>query len=176
VRATLYSLQGSPNAWVARLALRHKGIRFRRIDLPQALHRVILPSLGFDGETVPALEVEGRLVQGTRAITRALDELQPEPALFPADAASRTRVEEAERWGEEELQPLPRTLLPLGALQRPEAIPTMLEGRSSWYPPRSRSRWRGRCCAPRSAVTGPATRPCARRSGSCRPGWTTWTG
>jgi glutathione S-transferase len=34
----------------------------------------------------------------------------PEPPLFPADPDRRAAVEEAERWGERVLQPVPRQL------------------------------------------------------------------
>jgi glutathione S-transferase len=60
--------------------------------------------------TVPALDVDGRNVQGSREIARFLDELVPEPPLFPADPEARRAVEAAERWGEEVLQPVPRRL------------------------------------------------------------------
>ena len=43
-------------------------------------------------------------VQGSRQIARELDRLQPEPPLFPADPEKRAAVEEAERFGDEELQ------------------------------------------------------------------------
>ena len=40
----------------------------------------------------------------------ATERLRPEPALFPSDPESRRAVEEAERWEEAVLQPLPRRL------------------------------------------------------------------
>jgi glutathione S-transferase len=69
-----------------------------------------LKVLGFPGRTVPALKYAGRKVQGSRPIARFLDELKPEPSLFPADPEVRAAVEEAERWGDEELQSVPRRL------------------------------------------------------------------
>ena len=51
---------------------------------------------------VPAIKVDGRKVQGTRWIARALDEIYPDgPRLFPEDPAQRRKVQQAERWGEE---------------------------------------------------------------------------
>src|SRR4051794_40894552 len=64
--------------------------------------------LGFPGITVPALAIDGRKVVGSRAIARELDRLDPEPPLFPADPDTRAKVEDAERWGDEVLQPVPR--------------------------------------------------------------------
>jgi glutathione S-transferase len=37
--------------------------------------------------------------------------MRPDPPLYPADPAQRAKVEEAERWGEETFQPIPRRLL-----------------------------------------------------------------
>ena len=65
---------------------------------------------GFAKTTVPALRIDGRRVQNTTVISRTLEQLHPEPRLFPADQAHRAAVEQAERWGEEVLQPLPRRL------------------------------------------------------------------
>jgi len=84
--------------------LRHKGIAYKRTDLFPAISRVIVRGLGFPGPTVPALKIDGRRVQGSREISRELDRLQPEPPLFPADSERRVAVEDAERFGEEELQ------------------------------------------------------------------------
>src|SRR2546423_7097214 len=90
--------------------LEHKGIQYKRVDLISAVHKPLLRTLGFAGATVPALRIDGRRIQGTRVISRALDELRPSPPLFPADPGRRAAVEEAERWGDEVLQPVPRRL------------------------------------------------------------------
>jgi glutathione S-transferase len=112
MRATLFSLPGSAPAHAARLMLELKWIPYRRIDLVPALHKGILRALGFSGTTVPAIRLDdGRRLQTTRTIARELDALVPEPPLFPADPALRTKVEEAERWGDEVLQDVPRRLL-----------------------------------------------------------------
>jgi glutathione S-transferase len=90
--------------------LERKGVPYKRRDLITAAHKPILRALGFPGTTVPALRTDGRRIQGSRDIARWLDELEPEPPLYPADAEQRRRVEEAERWGDEELQQVPRRL------------------------------------------------------------------
>jgi glutathione S-transferase len=59
---------------------------------------------------VPAVRLDGRRIQGSRQISAALEELRPEPPLFPGDPASRREVEEAERWGDEVLQPAARRI------------------------------------------------------------------
>ena len=100
----LYTIPGSHPGMTARLMLEHKGIRYKRRDLVPAVSRVVMKTLRFPGPTVPALKIDGRRVQGSRAISRELDELVPEPPLFPSDRAQRAAVEEAERFGDEELQ------------------------------------------------------------------------
>jgi glutathione S-transferase len=108
--ATLYVVPGSHPSMAGRLMLEHKGIPYRRVDLIPALHKPILRGLGFRQTTVPALRLDGRRIQGTLEISRALEALQPEPALFPADPAARAATDEAEAWGEGVLQPIPRRL------------------------------------------------------------------
>lgn len=100
----LYTIPGSHPGVAVQLMLRHKGIAFKRTDLFPAISRVVVRALRFPGPTVPALKIDGRRVQGSRKIARELDRLRPEPPLFPADPETRAAVEEAERFGEEELQ------------------------------------------------------------------------
>jgi glutathione S-transferase len=93
----------------AELMLKRKGLPYKRRDLVTAMHIPILKAMRFPSRTVPAIKTDdGRKLQGTRNISRYLDELKPDPPLFPADR--RAEVEEAERWGDEELQDLPRRL------------------------------------------------------------------
>jgi glutathione S-transferase len=88
--------------------LEHKGIEHRVTTFPAGLHPVLVRLAGFRGYTVPVLKLDGRRIEKSLAIARELERAKPEPALYPADAAARARVETAERWGEAELQPLPR--------------------------------------------------------------------
>ena len=57
---------------------------------------------------------DGRRVQGSLAIARALEELVPDPSLYPSQPAARATADEAERWGESVLQPVPRRLVRWG--------------------------------------------------------------
>jgi glutathione S-transferase len=63
------------------------------------LHRIAMRVRGFEG-TVPGVVVDGRKVHGSSAILRALDDLVPEPRLYPTDPAGRAAVAEAVSWGE----------------------------------------------------------------------------
>lgn len=108
--ARLYVIPGShPSAAVAGM-LDRKGIPYKRRDLMPMVSRPILRSLRFPGSSVPSLAIEGRKITGSREISRALDEIRPEPPLFPSDPSRRTEVEAAERWGDEDLQEMARRI------------------------------------------------------------------
>lgn len=115
MRAKLYSLSLSHPSHAARLMLERKRIEYELVDELPGFHPLQLRLAGFRGGTVPALKIDGRRVQGTRSISRALDELRHEPPLFPADPEARGAVIEAERWGEQVLQPVPRRIFRWGA-------------------------------------------------------------
>jgi glutathione S-transferase len=104
VNARLYVIPASHPSITSQLMLEHKGIAYKRTDLLPVISKGALRALGFPGKTVPALKIEGDKVQGSRPIARELERLRPEPALFPADPEKRIAVEEAERFGDEELQ------------------------------------------------------------------------
>jgi glutathione S-transferase len=106
----LYVMPISNAAAAGAAMVAHKRIPHRLIRLMPGLHPVLLRFAGFEGFTVPALELDGRKVQGSRGIARVLDEIRPERPLFPPQPERRAAVEDAERWGEEVLQPVPRRL------------------------------------------------------------------
>src|SRR5687768_9807511 len=114
MRATLYALALSHPSQAARLMLERKGIEHRVKHLFPGGHPAQLRLAGFRRGTVPAMKLDGRKIQGSLGISRALDEVQAEPRLFPVDAAHRRAVEEAEAWGESELQPVPRRMFRWG--------------------------------------------------------------
>jgi len=111
MKARLYVIPASHPSVAAQLMLAHKGIEYKRTDLLPVISKGVLRAAGFPGITVPALKIDGHRVQGSTEISRELDRLKPEPALFPADAEKRATVEEAERWGDEVLQPPMRQIL-----------------------------------------------------------------
>jgi glutathione S-transferase len=111
VDATLYVIPGSHPSMTARLALEQKGIDYKRVDLMPVVSKAALRALRFPGVTVPALRLDGERIQGSREIVRELDRIQPEPRLVPEDPTERAAVEEAERWGDTDLQAPIRRLL-----------------------------------------------------------------
>ncbi len=128
MEATLFVIPASHPSISAQLMLEAKGIDYRRVDLIPVVAKLVLRLAGFEGVTVPALKVDGRRVQGSRAIARELDEIKPEPPLFPADPERRAAVAEAERWGDEVLQPVPRRIIWNVLGREPRGRKSYLEG------------------------------------------------
>ncbi len=126
--AKLYVVHGShPCATVAR-ALDLKGIAYKTIELPPPSHAAVMRVL-FGRRTVPGIRFEsGEKVSGSRPILRRLDELEPLPALLPADPGARARVLEAEQWGEEVLQSAARRIFWPTLLAHPAAAASYSEG------------------------------------------------
>ena len=71
MRARLIGVPGSHPAVSAELMLRHKGIEYTRVDLPNITHRAILPLMRYRGFTVPVINLDGRKVSGTMRIALA---------------------------------------------------------------------------------------------------------
>lgn len=95
--AKLYVVPASHPCATVIKALELKGVPYRRIDLVPAFHAVA-QRLRFSDRTVPGIVfADGTKVQGSRAILRHLD--------FPGAGS------EAERWGDETLQPLVRRVV-----------------------------------------------------------------
>jgi glutathione S-transferase len=126
--ARLYVIPASHPSIAAALMLEHKGISFKRTDLMPVVSKGVLRAVGFPGNTVPALKIDGDKVQGSRQIARELERLRPEPPLFPADPEKRTAVETAERFGDEELQHPIRQLLWWGFKQDRYPLASYSEG------------------------------------------------
>jgi glutathione S-transferase len=128
VAIDLYVVHGSHPCAAVERALELKGLRFRRIELPPPLHAPV-QRVRFGARTVPAVRLEdGEKVSGSTAIMRRLDELVPQPGLWPAGGEQRALVERAEEWGDEVYQPIARRLL-WGALRRaPAALVSYSQG------------------------------------------------
>ncbi|HEX2102350.1 MAG TPA: glutathione S-transferase family protein [Solirubrobacteraceae bacterium] len=131
----LFVVHGSRPCAAVQRALELKGLRFRVIELPPPLHAPI-QRVRFGSSTLPAIVLDdGEKLSGSMAILRRLEELAPEPPLFPPDGDARALVERAEEWGDEVYQPLARRLL-WGALRlRPDALASYSEGSRIPLPP-----------------------------------------
>ncbi|HMJ02252.1 MAG TPA: glutathione S-transferase N-terminal domain-containing protein [Conexibacter sp.] len=111
MQARLYAFRISNPSQTARLMLEFKGIETKWVELLPGLHPLPLRLLGFKTGYVPALKLDGRKIEGSLQIAQALEAAVPEPSLYPADPDKRRAVEEAERWGESELQMVPRRIV-----------------------------------------------------------------
>jgi glutathione S-transferase len=121
-RPTLYAQTGSHPCAAVEAALALKAIDHRRVDL-LPLSQVLLGPLLYRGQTVPGLRVGGDRIVGSRAIMRRLDEIAPEPPLLPAPGSPEyARVLEAERWGDEVFQSVPRRLIDAAFVRRPAVM------------------------------------------------------
>jgi glutathione S-transferase len=120
----LYVLPGSHPCDAVEAAMKLKSIAYKRIDL-LPMSQVLVGPLRYGGTTVPGLRVDGERLVGSRAIMRRLDQLAPEPSLLPPpDSPTHAQVLDAERWGDEVLQSVPRRVLDVAFLHRPEAMLT----------------------------------------------------
>jgi glutathione S-transferase len=120
--AKLYVLPGSHPCAAVEVAMQMKSMPFERVDLLPG-SQVLIGPLRYGGSTVPGLRIGGERLVGSRAILRRLDALVPDPALLPAPGTpSYAQVLDAERWGDEVLQSMPRRVLYLAFLSCPEAM------------------------------------------------------
>src|SRR6476659_7266527 len=85
MNARLYIIPASHPSIAIELMLKHKGIDYKRTDLLPVVSKGVLRAVGFPGVTVPPL--------------------------LPTDPEQRAAVEEAERFGDEELQHPVRQIL-----------------------------------------------------------------
>lgn len=159
---TLYAIHGSHPCVCAERALQLKDQPYRIVEMPPAVH-LPLQWLRFRRLTVPALVLgNGEAIVGSRAIVHRLDELVPSPSLLPDDPVRRERVEAAERWGDEVLQPAARRLFWVGIRRAPQAIDSYAVGSQLKTPAFARrlvtpvlgraARWRNRASAASARV------------------------
>lgn len=104
--AKLYAVHGSHPCEAVKRAMELKGVPYRVVEYPPPFH-VPFQKLRFGRRTVPGIRFDdGEKLSGSSAILRRLDEIAPEPRMYPDE-----RVAEAEAWGEEVLQAMARRLL-----------------------------------------------------------------
>ncbi|HEY2571239.1 MAG TPA: glutathione S-transferase N-terminal domain-containing protein [Solirubrobacteraceae bacterium] len=127
-RPKLYVLPGSHPCDAVAAALKLKSIAYDRVDL-LPMSQMIVGPLRYGGTTVPGLRIDGERLVGSRAIMRRLDQLVAEPMLLPApDSPAYAQVLEAERWGDETLQSVPRRILDVAFLRQPAAMLSYADG------------------------------------------------
>lgn len=120
--AKLYIMPGSHPCAAVEAALALKSVPYGTVTLlPMA--PVLVGPLRYGGTTVPGMRIDGERVVGSRTIMRRLDALYPQPPLLPAPGDPKyAQVLEAERWGDEVLQSVPRRLIDAAFLREPGAM------------------------------------------------------
>lgn len=79
----LHSYEGSPYAEKIRLILGFKGLSYRSVSIPAALPRPLLMPLTGGHRRTPVLQVGADIYCDTRRITAYLEDVCPDPSLFP---------------------------------------------------------------------------------------------
>jgi glutathione S-transferase len=124
----LYVIPASHPCAAVEAALEYKSIPYERVSL-LPISPVLIGRARYGGTTVPGVRRDGERIVGSRAIMRRLDALAPDPALLPdAQDAARAKVLEAERWGDEVFQSVPRRIIDACFLRRPQAMESYARG------------------------------------------------
>jgi glutathione S-transferase len=126
--AVLYAIPASHPCAVAERALQLKAMDYRRVELIPVAHK-LAQRARFGASTVPGVVFEdGDRCVGSRRILRALEQRVASPPLLPSDEERRARVERAEEWGDQVLQPLARRVIWAAVSRSPGATASYLEG------------------------------------------------
>jgi glutathione S-transferase len=121
--ARLFVVHGSHPCAAIEKALELKGVPYKVFEWTPPTH-TLGQILLFGGRTVPGIRFEdGVKVLGSRPIMAELDRRVPEPRLYPDD-----QVREADRWGEQVLQPVGRRIIWPAFARNPEALYSFQQG------------------------------------------------
>jgi glutathione S-transferase len=123
----LYVIPGSHPCATVEAALNLKGLEYERVDLLPGMSAVVQIAR-FGRRTVPGLVVDGYKVSGSRLILRTLEGIEPDPPLYPRDADQAAAVDEAERWGDADLQHAVRLIIGYALATNPSGGDTYLVG------------------------------------------------
>ncbi|HEX2392353.1 MAG TPA: glutathione S-transferase family protein [Solirubrobacterales bacterium] len=111
-KPTLWHIPVSHYSEKVRWALDHKRVdHVRRAPIPGTHIPIALWLTHGASMTFPVLQVDGRALGDSTAIVAALEELRPEPPLYPADPDERARALALEEFFDEELGPHARLLV-----------------------------------------------------------------
>lgn len=117
----------------ARWALDYKGVNYKPINLLPGQHaRTITQMTGADS-SVPVLDHDGQIVQGSAQIVDYLDQMFPDNPLTPADPILREQALEWEKKLDEQAGPAIRTWVYHYFLQRPKVVVPLLAAGTPFY-------------------------------------------
>ena len=90
----LYGISMSNYTNMVKTALLEKGLEFEQVDTMPGDESLLAKSpMG----KVPAIEVDGKFICETPVILDYLDDIQPDPPLYPSDAMEKAKVKELMR-------------------------------------------------------------------------------
>ena len=117
----------------ARWALDYKGINYQTVNLLPGQHVNTIRKLTRAESSVPVLEHDGQIIQGSGHILDYLDKVFPDKPLLPADPDLQARVLEWEQKLDEQAGPALRTWVYHYFLQRPKVVVPMLAAGTPFY-------------------------------------------
>jgi glutathione S-transferase len=128
--AVLYAIPASHPCAAIERALQLKDVPYRRVELIPIVSRAVMRAR-HSSARVPAVRFDdGARLSGSRALVRELERRAPQPPLLPPRERERerARVERAEEWGDEVLQPIARRVIWAALKRSPDAVMSYSEG------------------------------------------------
>ncbi|MFO8142774.1 MAG: glutathione S-transferase [Marinobacter sp.] len=116
-----------------RWALDFKGINYEAVNLLPGQHVKTIKKLTGAESSVPVLDHDGKIIQGSAQILDYLEQTVPKPALTPEDPALRQQVVDWEKKLDELAGPAIRTWVYHYFLQRPKVVIPMLAAGTPFY-------------------------------------------
>lgn len=129
----LYQFAISHYSEKVRWALDYKGIRYQPLNLLPGQHVKTIRALTGRESSVPVLDHDGEIIQGSSSIIDYLDETFPEYPLTPADPSSREQALAWEKRLDDEAGPAVRCWAYHYLLQRPKLVVPMLASGTPFY-------------------------------------------
>ena len=132
----VHRIAHSTNVVRVALAAGHKGLQVEWVDHDPGDRSAVRAVSGQD--LVPVMEVDGEVVTDSMRIVARLEELAPEPPLFPADPAARAATELFIEWFDHVWKGPPNEIeaelrSPSPDRRRIAALAARLAGRQRWF-------------------------------------------
>jgi len=175
-RPVLWQIDISHYSEKVRWALDYKEVdHVRRSPFPGMHMAIALTLTGGKAKTFPILQLDGRTIPDSTAAIAALEEYEPDPALYPSDPEERRRALALEDYFDEQLGPHAR-LLPFHELLSDPDLFAELAAQSVPAPMAKRRGWSAVTPAPTPACAGGPTtpRPRSKPAPGSSPRWTGW--
>jgi len=117
----------------ARWALDYKGLNYQPINLLPGQHINTIRKLTQSDSSVPVLDHDGEIIQGSSKILDYLDQTFPENPLLPENPGARATAMAWEQKLDEQAGPAIRTWVYHYFLQRPKVVVPMLAAGTPFY-------------------------------------------